>query len=341
MMSSRDYEQDDNYVKNANLKQVIALIDHDEPIGLIAPWMNVLVSDSAYLHTLYEQSHNWRNLLTIQTARAWPEKYAKAYALFVAQSPYTLDYTIPPCSLRERFIAEILEDRDISKKIRVQFWRALVFDGLRLPRFANGAKWSVPIVLCDHYAIRRWLAINKLDGWEDIICSDPLFFTNDPTQAFKAEDKNGLYDAIDADSVSGFMMPLDISGARLTNVMIRIILQRKAINIATYLYKNKALFRKSISPRTLLFYACANWSNIDCIPFISMLEKDTPGLISSSVDIYGHDALWYTLYNQNEYFMATPEARSRRDTIDLFLTKNGCDPNRKSTIGLSFSDLTD
>ena len=338
MVSSLDYRQGYYDEQSCNLNKVIAMIDHGEPISLIAPQMNVLASDLAYLRTLYAQSHNWRDLLSIQTARAWPVKYAKAYATFVAQSPYMPDYKTPPCSLRERFMAEVLEDSLVAKEIRVQFWKALVFDGLQLPCYYSDEKWSVPKALYDHHAVHRWIGIKKIEGWKDMLYSLPYFLFSEP--ALSREDRQALLNTICEDSVSGFMMPLDISGTRLTKEMISLVLFGKAIKITTYLYKNKPEFRRFIKPRSLLFYACANWSNKDCVPFLAMLEEDNPGLISGSVDIFGHDALWYTLYNQDNYLMATPEARSGKDPVDIFLIEHGCDPNRKSVIGLSFNDLT-
>ncbi len=322
------------------LDKVIGFIDHCDSPYLIAPWMQRLCRNDAYLQLLYSQCDKWINLLTPEMAAVWPPKFAGAYARFVARSPYVPDDESNPCSRRERFIASLLEDRGLSKELRIHLWRAFVFDGVRLPRNVNSEKWDVPKVLYDHHAFRRWLCLNKMPGWQDLRCSDPLFFENDPATAFNTDEKKALYEAIVEDSVSGLMMPMAISGMRLTKTIMRTVMKCKALNIATYLYKNNKTFRNFLTPREFLLYACANWSDKDCVPFVSMLEEDNPGLVADTLDGYGHNALWYTMYNQNEHQIASDFARFNEDPLDLFLVEHGCDPDRSCTAGLSFKELT-
>ena len=126
----------------------------------------------------------------------------------------------------------------------------------------------------------------------------------------------------------------------MNKTIMRAILKCKAVNIATYLYQNDAKFRKLLNPRAALFYICANWSNKDCVPFVSLLEEYNPGLVNKTMDAFGHDALWYTLYNMDEHQVATKAAKCGHDPLDIFLMGHGCDPNRRNSVGLSFKDLT-
>jgi hypothetical protein len=114
----------------------------------------------------------------------------------------------------------------------------------------------------------------------------------------------------------------------------------RAIKIATYLYCNNKKFSRLFTAQQLLFYVCANWNNDDTIPFIAMLEKDNPGLVKNTMDAFGHDALWYTLYQRDRFNRATTAARHALDPLDQTLIEFGCDPDRPNSIGLSYNDLT-
>ena len=323
------------------LDRVIALIEECDSIDLLAKWMDRLRRNEAFLNIMYEQSNGWMKLFSIQTARAWPVKFAEAYATFVMKAPYLYDFKNKPCCYRQRFVAEVLEDASVPKEIRVQFWRAFNFRGFYISHYYKGEEWNVPESLYDHHSYRHWISTTKRAGWEDIRYSDPFLFGYEDIPAyFDSQEKKVLYEAIEEDSVSGLMMPMAISGARINKTIMRAVLKCKAVNIAAYLYENDATFRKLLKPRAALFYICANWSNKDCLPFVSLLEECNPGLVSNAIDALGHDALWYTLYNLDENQRATAAAECGHDPLDIFLMKHGCDPNRKNSVGLSFNDLT-
>ena len=328
-------------IKYYPLDRVIELIDECDSLDMLAHWMDHLRRNEAFLNIMYEQSNRWMKLFSIQTARAWPVKYAEAYATFVMKAPYMYDYETRPCCYRQRFLSEVLQDSRVPKEIRVQLWRAFNFKGFYVSYYYKGEEWNVPESLYDHHSYRHWISITKRPGWEDIRYSDQFLFGYDNRPAyFDSEEKKVLYEAIEEDSVSGLMMPMAISGARMNKTIMRAILKCKAVNIATYLYQNDAKFRKLINPRAALFDICANWSNKDCVPFVSLLEEYNPGLVNKTMDAFGHDALWYTLYNMDEHQVATKAAKCGHDPLDIFLMAHGCNPNRKNSVGLSFKDLT-
>ena len=86
---------------------------------------------------------------------------------------------------------------------------------------------------------------------------------------------------------------------------------------------------------------CANWNDDAAIPTVALLEKLSPGLVASSVDAYGHDALWYTLYQRDARGIATPAARRKIDPLDAKLIELGCDPARACFLGLSWQDVAE
>lgn len=76
------------------------------------------------------------------------------------------------------------------------------------------------------------------------------------------------------------------------------------------------------------------------IPLVALLEKENPGLVKNSIDAFGHDALWYTLYQRDRFNRATEAARRAMDPLDRTLIEFGCDPDRANDLGLSYNDLT-
>ena len=117
-------------------------------------------------------------------------------------------------------------------------------------------------------------------------------------------------------------------------------LAKKAMRIVTYLFSNIAAFAQLVTPRQLLFYVCANWNNDETIPLVALLEKENPGLVKNSIDNFGHDALWYTLYQRDRFNRATEAAKRAMDPLDRTLIEFGCDPDRTNDLGLSYNDLT-
>ena len=284
---------------------------------------------------------NWEKLLTVDNLRRWPEKHADVLAAFFLNLPCRPRREAPPCGRKELLLADALRDAVIPKAVRIHLWRCLVMDGFILPCYTPDVVWDVPIPLYDHPAVRNWLCQTKHDGWEDLRCSDPqLFFRTDVLKQFKTDAEKKALEAIDKDSPSGLLMPLSIEGRNLPAKYAQAALMKNAVRIVTYLFCNNSSFAKMITPRQLLFYVCANWNNDETIPLVAVLEKENPGLVKDSIDAFGHDALWYTLYQRDRFNRATEAAKRAMDPLDRTLIEFGCDPNRTNDLGLSYNDLT-
>ena len=281
----------------------------------------------------------WEELLSLENLRHWPEAHADVLATFFRCLPCQPQQTSMPCGKKELLLAQALQDETIPKPIRIHLWRGLVMDGYIFPCY-QGTTWTVPMALYDHPAVRNWLCQTKQEGWEDLCCSDPHLFRNDILKFFKTDAEKKALEAIEKDSPSALLMPLSIEGRNLPAKFVQAALQQNAIKIITYLYCNQKGISKILSPRQLLFYVCANWNNDATIPFVTLLEKDNPGLVKGTVDAFGHDALWYTLYQRDRFNRATEAARRTMDPLDKTLIELGCDPDRKNPIGLSYNDLT-
>ena len=283
----------------------------------------------------------WEKLLAVENLRRWPVKYADVLTGFFSSLPYLPPRSAPPCGKMELLLAGALRDRSIPKAIRIRLWRCLVMDGYVFPRYVPDAAWDVPAPLYDHPAVRDWLCQTRHEGWEDLRCSDPHFFGRDALKLFKTDADRQALEAIDRDSPSGLLMPLAIAGRRLPASYMQAVLQKKAVKIVMTLLgdaPNLSFFRW-ITPKQLFFYVCANWNNDETIPLVELLEKKKPGLVKNSADAFGHDALWYTLYQRDRFNRATEAARRITDPLDQKLIELGCDPDRENDLGLSCNDL--
>ena len=279
-------------------------------------------------------------LLTLENLRQWPEKHAALLADIFHYLPYIPPRTTMPCGKKELLLADALADISVPKNIRIHLWRCLVMDGYVLPRYVNGTNWSVPPALYDHPAVRDWLCKTKQQGWEDLRCSDSLLFGNDVFYLFKTEAEKRALKAIEKDLPSSLLMPLSIEGRNLPAKYATAAMAKNAKKTITYLFCNDKTFNTQWSPRKLLFYVCANWNDDGTIPFVELLEKENPGLVKNSLDSFGHDALWYTLYQRDRFNRAPLAARRKMTPLARKLIEFGCDPNRQNSLGLSYNDLT-
>ena len=229
----------------------------------------------------------------------------------------------------------------MPKIIRVQLWRILLMSGYIFPYYKDGETWDVPSALYEHPAVRRWLCLTKHDGWEDLNCTDSQFFEEDIRRQFRTENDKKALAAIEEDSPPALLLPLSLWGRALPAKYAKATMTLCASSIATYLYNDgNKTFLRHFPPRKLLLFVCANWSIDVALPFVIMLEESKPGLVKNTIDAFGHDALWYTLYQKNRFSqLATSPWKHEPDALGRKLIELGCDPDRRNSLGLSYNDL--
>ena len=282
----------------------------------------------------------WEALLSLENLRQWPLEHADTLAMFFQNLPCDPQDETWPCGKKELLLAAAFQDSAIPKVIRVHLWRCLVMNGYPLPRYQK-EKWNVPLALYDHRAVRRWFCQTKQEGYQDYCCSDRFFFVDeDILKSFKTDSDKRALEAIKKDSPPMLLMPFDIAVRQLPYNYMQVALIKEAKAIVTYLCRNNQDFNKFFSPRQLLFYVCSNWNDDNAIPFVTLLEEEHPGLVKHSLDVFGHDALWYTLYKHNRFNLATDAVGRAMPPLDKTLIELGCDPDRKNSSGLSYNDLT-
>lgn len=291
----------------------------------------------AFLRQLAGLAKNADALLSVDVVKAWPEDEFGVLVEFISAMPYKPDVRNMPCGRRELFIAEVLSDMSVPKPRRIAVWRAFAMNGLKFPKYTRGS-WNVPRQLVDHMAVRGWIAATRGEGWSDLRNSDPTFFADDKAPSFDNDFEKAAWEAIAQDSPAGLMMPLAMMGKSLPSRFLSEVLRVKAMKILVYLLSKGKCQMKS---RDLLLYVCANWNNDQAIPVVALLEKSEPGLVASTVDSYGHNALWYTLYQRDRFGKATPAARREMDPLDVSLIELGCNPAQECFLGLSWQDVAE
>ncbi|MBR6022593.1 MAG: hypothetical protein IK066_09285 [Kiritimatiellae bacterium] len=297
-------------------------------------------SGEAFLRQLANASPEGEKLLTREMLAEWPGEEAGVYAEFVASMPYRPDPRRMPCGRKERFIAAALGDRSVPKPKRVALWRAFAMGGCKFPRFSRG-EWDVPRELADHASVRGWICATRQPGWTDLRNSDPRCFSEEREPAFRTAFEKEAWEAIGRDSPAELMMPLALMGKNLPPAYFREALRMRAEKIIACLLDDSGRSSSSVRPREILFYACANWNDAAAVPVVAMLEKASPGVVAESVDRFGHDALWYTLYQRDERGRVTPAARRGVPPLVSALVERGCDPSRECILGLSWRDVVE
>ena len=279
-------------------------------------------------------------LLTIENARQWPEGSAASLAAFAQYVLLPPPSAHPPCTPRDLFVAAALADPGVSKALRVALWQMMVMDGMIIPCFAGGNRWDheweVPDALSDHAAVREWRCLTKQPGWEELRCSDAYRFGAHP-KPLQGDEGKRVEEAIEEDSPAALMMPLDIAGKEIPHSLINLLMAKQAVRIAMDLYQKNARFQKEFPRPQLLLYVCSNWNRAEVVPFVERLEADQPGLAKETKDAFGHDALWYTLYQVDEFRRGS----RKRSPLARKLIEMGCNPEWKNSLGLCYYDLTE
>ena len=319
------------------------MLKANTPIGRVASALSFLDKIDVYQIPLIASLcfEEGGRLLNKETARKWPEEHANTLCSFIRNMPCQPLEAGYPCGRRELFVAATLMDSSVSLCLRSRLWRMLVRDGYKMPRYLPGKTWAVPKALYDHPAVRAWITWTKQDGWADIQCTNRFFFEPSILDKLATEKMAEAFTAIRQDSPADLLMPLDLQGRQVPKLYMQGALATAIISIVTYLFCHSRKFNKLYSPRQLLLYACTNWNHRDYVSFIDMLEERQPGLVRSTLDAFGHDALWYTLYQPDDVSSSEFAAKSACPNVVNRLVELGCDPKRKNSIGLCYEDLAE
>ena len=197
---------------------------------------------------------------------------------------------------------------------------------------------ELPLAFQDSLEGRRWYCEQRKSGYEDVRCSDLLFFEKSLGTYRKWQLEQGkvkvdprVEDAVVNDSPAKLRIMLDLEGKSLGVRLFNIILLHRKPNMLWFLMENDNLVKEFIDRRRILFYACANLGAEAALGLVEKAEKLQLGIAATCVDALGRNLLWYTLYSDNW--------RDRRLTDAL--VGYGCDPDARTAFGLSWREMKD
>jgi hypothetical protein len=195
---------------------------------------------------------------------------------------------------------------------------------------------EIPLAFQDSDLGRKWFCERRIPGYEDVRCSDLLFFEKSLStyrewqleqRKIKIDPK--VKDAIGSDSPARLRILLDLEGKSLGVRLLNIILLHRKPNTLWFLMENDNLVKEFLDRRRILFYACANLGAEDALGLVEKTEKLQPGIAATCVDALGRNLLWYTLYSNDE---------QNSDLTDA-LAEYGCAPDAETVWNLSWKDM--
>lgn len=142
--------------------------------------------------------------------------------------------------------------------------------------------------------------------------------------------------AITTDNPTAFHIALDLAGRRMSKNILLLLVKNNAINIISDFLSTTNQIEKVYSPTELLFFASASMPGSLALKIIEILATKYPGICRDSRDLYGNNALWYTLYRGYRCGWQHNITLDNTEGIVQLLIKNGCDPEHHNCLHLSF-----
>ena len=215
------------------------------------------------------------------------------------------------------------------------------------PQYRNFPRWEglVAGAFYPDFGERVRYCREKQPGWEDLAetlgeaLRENAYWRQ---ENFRDELPQNVSFAMEKGDPANFLINLAISGFHFTRQWLQIVIEsRSFLLLKTMIGRSPELF-KVITPRRLLLRICADgrFPDDESSKLIRAIEARVPGIVSSTVDVFGDTPLWYTFYryqyggHRPSLFWKEDSAKTRRTLIAL-----GCDPDRKNKMGLSWRDV--
>ena len=220
------------------------------------------------------------------------------------------------------------------------FWFSCMMDrdGLLVsePRIIKGREYTVAVapdpellrtlpltdeMLIDNPLVRSRYCDARKPGWELL-----RYISGRHSALQKMPDR--MRQAIDTDSVGGFMINFAMSSKTLTYSLLMEIMKKGAVKIFTELLKEGKVFEQVFPPEELCVCCASQLEDAVSIPLLEIVEGKFPGILKKVRDRWGRNLLWYAAANRRTAFFH-PFCR-----LTPFLLKHGCDPDNENQLGL-------
>ena len=145
--------------------------------------------------------------------------------------------------------------------------------------------------------------------------------------------------SIPIDDPSTFRISMDISGRRMSKNVLLYLIQNNAETTICDLLQTSDSIERIYSPAELLFLASAKLPDALAIKFINILESKHPGVCEKARDLYGNNALWYTLYRVISRTPGNHDDYKNPKEVAQALLAHRCDPDHHNCLQLSYASI--
>ena len=147
------------------------------------------------------------------------------------------------------------------------------------------------------------------------------------------------YLAISSDNVASFCLGMDVSGKRLSQALLRYLMQKRCENILAHLIKVNKKLPDVYPPEKLLLTVLYEMDRCPLLPIIKAIEETFPGTIKSAEDASHRNALWYTLRHHSQVRHVNFCCALDIEDVEQYLLTKGCDPAKVSNDRFSWQTM--
>ena len=146
-------------------------------------------------------------------------------------------------------------------------------------------------------------------------------------------------DAISSDNVAGFCLGMDINGKRLSQTLLRYLMQKRCVNILAHIIKTNKKLPGVYPPENLLLTVLYEMDGCRLLPIIKAIEETFPGTIKSAEDASCRNALWYTLRHHSQIKHVNFCCALDIENVEQYLLSKDCDPAAPSNDRFSWQTM--
>lgn len=174
-----------------------------------------------------------------------------------------------------------------------------------------------------------------------ILTLKPIEFKDGTKRLFRRLNAIGNLpeDAISSDNVAGFCLGMDINGKRLSQTLLRYLMQKRCVNILEHLIRTNKKLPGVYPPENLLLSVLYEMDGCPLMPIVKAIEETFPGTINSAEDASCRNALWYTLRHHSQIPHVNLCWALDIEDVEQYLLSKGCDPAAPSNDRFSWQTM--
>lgn len=145
-----------------------------------------------------------------------------------------------------------------------------------------------------------------------------------------------LVDAIEADNIAQFAIALSLCNRQLSKNLLLYALANHATNI---LIANLTSLKRNLPSDSLILHCASSVEVSTAIPLLAAIEKEEPGIIKNTKDIFGNNALWYIFSRHTDIHNQSDSENEDAERLERFLLSVGVSPDAPNCLELTYSSM--